>query len=354
MKSNEYSYDDAKKDFFSKRADELKKLKSPTILVCGYTGTGKSSLIKAICGTDVISEDKIVHGRPGTMGYIKYKSDLVNFWDSQGFEPGDTEQMFEDKTRKFLRERQEDNNVDNHIHLIWYAIQGSGGRVTDCDIKLINKIFNPEHEIVTITKKDITRPVQMNAMRERLTSSGVLTNRIIPTADNDINSCKELMELSYKMLPDAYKNAFMSAQTIDLDKKASRAHAIIHGAATTAAGIASNPIPFSDAVLITPIQVYMIAHLAVLYNMSDDMAKKLYLPLIARAVGTITASSLLKFFPGLGNMVNAGVAFTLTEALGWTVQKKLHQCLKSKIEGTKMPEMDFDENEFKSKCSNIK
>ena len=96
--------------------------KRPNILVCGYTGSGKSSLVKAILG-DIVPDDAIGEGKPKTMGYDCYQNELVCIWDSKGLELGETEEQFTNETHNFIRERQNDPNVDNHVHLIWYTIQ---------------------------------------------------------------------------------------------------------------------------------------------------------------------------------------------------------------------------------------
>ena len=128
--------------------EERKKyaVKKVNILLCGYTGSGKSSLARAILG-DVVPESAIGTGAPKTMGYDKYENDLVCIWDSKGLETGETEEKFMQATQDFIRKQQENPNVDNHIHLFWYTIQGPGARVTDCDKHLMTKIFNPNHII---------------------------------------------------------------------------------------------------------------------------------------------------------------------------------------------------------------
>ena len=120
------------KEFNNKYEEARQRFgKRLNILVCGYTGSGKSSLDKAILG-DVVPDSAIGDGAPKTMGYNCYENDLVKIWDSKGLELGETEEPFIGETRRFVRFRQDDPNVDNRIHLVWYTIQGPGTRVTDC------------------------------------------------------------------------------------------------------------------------------------------------------------------------------------------------------------------------------
>ncbi len=330
--------------------------KRPNILVCGYTGSGKSSLAKAILG-DLVPDHAIGDGRPMTMGYDCYENDLVRLWDSKGLENGEAEQEFTEHTREFVRQRQNDSDVDNHIHLVWYTIQGSGARVTDCDLNLIRNIFNPEHVIVVVTKADATRLRQREALLEALKAAAIPENRIVFTSDAESGAmgCKELMHLSYSLLPEAYKDAFMEAQRIDqeariqaiLDKKG-KAKAIVTTAVTAAAAAAGAiPIPLSDAAVLIPIQITMIASLAGLYGLKQEAVKQSALPFVAKLVGIFTASSILKLIPGLGSAVNATVAGTLTAAMGMFVSSNFEAAAIAKVKGRPAPELSFDVELFK-------
>ena len=339
-------YDTARAQYAGKR---------PNILLCGYTGSGKSSLAKAILG-DIVPANAIGDGRPKTMGYDCYENDLVRIWDSRGLESGQTEEAFTAQTREFVRERQTDPNVDNHIHLVWYTIQGAGARVTDCDLNLIRNIFNPEHVIVVVTKDDITRDPQREALRKTLEDAGVPAGRIVFTSDTDSGAagCQALMQLSHQMLPEAYRDAFLEAQSIDLEArrhavliKRGKAKAIVATAVTAAAGAGAIPIPLSDAAVLIPIQITMIASLAGLYGLRTEAIKQSALPFVAKLVGVFASSSLLKLVPGLGSAVNAAVAATITGAMGRFVRGNFEEAAIAKIEGRPAPALVFDVELFK-------
>ena len=339
-------YNDARAQYTGKR---------PNILVCGYTGSGKSSLAKAILG-DIVPDHAIGDGRPQTMGYDCYENELVRIWDSRGLESGETEEAFTAQTRQFVRERQNDPNVDNHIHLVWYTIQGAGARVTDCDLNLIRNIFNSDHVIVVVTKADITRPPQQDALKKTLLDAGVPAERIIFTSDADSGAagCQELMRLSHQLLPEAYRDAFLEAQRIDLEArrqavlaKRGKAKAIVATAVTAAAGAGAIPIPLSDAAVLIPIQITMIASLAALYGLRQEAIKQSALPFVAKLVGVFASSSLLKLIPGLGSAVNAAVAATLTGAMGRFVRGNFEETALAKIEGRPAPNLVFDVELFK-------
>ena len=343
----------SEQDFLAqvKAAREKMDIRRPNILICGYTGAGKTSLVKAILG-EVVPADAIGAGKPHTQGYASYENEHVRVFDSKGLELGETEESFLTVTKEFLADRRSDlSKVDDHIHLVWYAIQAPGSRVTECDKQLITKIFNPNNVIVLLTKADIARTNQLEAMKAELMAAGIPEKRIIPTSDVEGGSigCKELMELSYEMLPNAYRDAFELAQTIDLDRKiqavyglATKAKSIIAAAAVAAGGIGFTPIPCSDAPLLVAGQATLIAGLAALYSVGDDAVKVGLLPFLAKVAGTTLASSILKFIPGLGTiaggMITAAIATSLTGAMGLYVKNYFEELAIAKIKGEPLPE----------------
>jgi septin family protein len=66
-------------EFSRKHAEAMGAVVKPTILVCGYTGAGKTSLIQSICGKDTVPDERIGHGKPMTRDFIPYRNDFVDF-----------------------------------------------------------------------------------------------------------------------------------------------------------------------------------------------------------------------------------------------------------------------------------
>ncbi|MDD4816526.1 MAG: 50S ribosome-binding GTPase [Victivallaceae bacterium] len=351
---------DAEQEILKRFEADRKNYKRPNILVCGYTGNGKTSLIQTILGKELVAQDKIGAGKPVTRGFDVYENENVRIWDSRGFEMGGDESAFHDQISDFVRERQNAPDVEEHVHLVWYAI--SGVRVTDCDKHLISTVFDPKHLIVVLTKCDTLRPSQREAMKKEILTTGISEERILFTSDAESGSigCKELMELSYRMIPDAYKDAFMAAQAIDMEAKIKavqakkgKANAAIVAAVATATGVGAVPLPLSDALLITPAQLGLIAYLASLYGLKTEAMKTAALPFLAKMAGKLTVSSLLKFIP-FGSVVSSAVAGTLTAAMGWYVQGKFESMAIAKIKGEPVSEPNFDISTFMTYYNNYK
>ena len=103
--------------FYKQYEKEKEKYKRPNILICGYTGSGKTSIIQSLLGEDLVPADKIGAGLPVTQDYEMYENELVRIWDSQGLEPDKGEYEFIERTKKFISEIQNRPNVDDHIHI---------------------------------------------------------------------------------------------------------------------------------------------------------------------------------------------------------------------------------------------
>lgn len=109
-----------------------------------------------------------------------------------------------------------------------------------------------------------------------------------------------------------------------------KAHRIIHMAALSAAIIGLSPIPFSDAILLVPVQLVMMARLYKLFGQSwsEGIAKSITKELVVVSFGRSAVGNVLKFIPVAGTIsggaVNAVVAIAITESLGWVTVKMLY------------------------------
>jgi len=101
---------------------------------------------------------------------------------------------------------------------------------------------------------------------------------------------------------------------------------IIHGASAAAGAAASLAIvPGSDSIAIMPIQVAMVAAVAREFGIapSASLVKSTVYASLGTIAGKAGAGLLLRWTPITGNIVRAGVAVSVTEALGRLVLDRL-------------------------------
>lgn len=99
----------------------------------------------------------------------------------------------------------------------------------------------------------------------------------------------------------------------------------IHSATVAAGTAGASPIPISDAVVITGVQIAMIVSLGKVFgiSLSESAAKSLASVTVTQQAGRAIFSNLLKAIPGAGTLIGAVLGATtagvLTEALGWII-----------------------------------
>ena len=98
-------------------------------------------------------------------------------------------------------------------------------------------------------------------------------------------------------------------------------HTIIHSASASAGavGFGLAQLPLADNAVIGPIQVLMTIGIGQVFGL--ELTKHIAAGMAASTVGKLlgrTASQVAAgWIPGAGNIMNAGTALSLTEAMGW-------------------------------------
>lgn len=132
-------------------------------------------------------------------------------------------------------------------------------------------------------------------------------------ADNNVAKSADLNSLLNKSKSSASSNMTKT--------QAALCHMVIHTAALGCSAAAFLPIPVADTIPITSAQITMVIGLGKIFNkklLKSDagvILKTVAAPLTGRAV----AKSVFVFVPGIGWGVNAAIAGTITEILGWTI-----------------------------------
>ena len=132
--------------------------------------------------------------------------------------------------------------------------------------------------------------------------------------------------MTSEVIPDSFRRAFAAAQKASVQKKKNVAHGVVATSATAAAAAGASPIPFSDAVILVPIQIGMLAGISSTFGL--QLSTAFLSTLVAAAAGATGAtfagraivSNLLKFIPGAGTVaggaISAATAAALTTTLG--------------------------------------
>ena len=139
-------------------------------------------------------------GKPVTQKIDVYESDNsdIRIFDSKGYELG--MQGDEDFYNNVVNLAQATNNPHNAIHLIWYCIACSGGRVQDYDLAAINAFSKSNIPVaVVFTKADTPSEEEMKAMRGCIPTN--MQGNIFETSviKEEYNQTKELIKFAIRL-----------------------------------------------------------------------------------------------------------------------------------------------------------
>ena len=228
--------------------------------------------------------------------------------------------------------RLKETDVNQHVHVAWVCVSEDGRRVEQAEIELHRRLaeYMPVLGVITKSRSDqgfraevqrllpqARNVVRVRALSERFDDSGV----VLPPM-----GLEELLQATTEVIPEAVERAFAASQKASIELKKSKAHKVVVAAAAAATAAGASPIPFSDAALLVPIQIGMLAGISATFGI--ELSRAFLGTLVAAMAGTAGAtflgravvSNLLKFIPGLGSIaggaISAAIAATLTTALG--------------------------------------
>lgn len=342
---------DIVQEILDKTEKDLQDLEPVNILLIGKSGVGKSTLINSVF-REKIADTGI--GKPVTKHLQKIKrSDVpITLYDTRGLE-------LDPAVQKQVRDEiftliANNENTKEAIHVAYYCIQGTSGRIEDLEIDMIKEVSSKIPVILVLTQaigeqaqafeahiKDMNLPV--------VAVHSVLAQPYVISDDYTVEAfgLKELIERTFHLIPESVRTAFTNAQQVDIERKANSAKSWASRYIATSFGIGFMPIPFSDASLLVPMQVTLLAHITVIFGISLD--KRTILSIIAAVGGTGTAtfigrsivSNAFKFIPGVGMIVGGFISGTtasiVTRALAHSYIQVLKIIATNELVGKKTP-----------------
>lgn len=313
------------------------------VLIAGKTGVGKSTLINAVFQGNFATTGQ---GKPVTQETREIKKDGIplTLYDTRGLELKKFDETFSE-LENFVTQKNNDSDPMKHIHMAWICIDESSRRVEDAEIELCKILSKHMPVIGIITKASADEGFRLKVQNLLNTTKNVVRVNSLPQTLDDGHVIKptglnELVELAMEIVPEGQKNAFVAAQRVSVNQKKNKSHAIVVAAAASAAAAGAVPIPFSDAALLVPIQVGMLAGITAVFGF--DLNKSFLSTLVsstitgagATLIGKTIVSNLLKMFPGAGSVAGGVIAATtasaLTVAFGEAYISTLSYLLKNK------------------------
>jgi len=297
----------------------------PVVLICGKTGVGKTTLVQAVTGKEVVPDSAIGEsGRPETRGFSVYETEAAVFVDAEGMEPG---RETVDEYRKFLNaeivSRLSAENPEDVITAVWYCVDGSGSRVQRADKEIVAAFG--DMAILVVTKSETMRKRDFESFGETL-GSMFADRQVIMVSSATKAGLDKLIEqtgaLAQSHSPEDRQRAFETewkrhyggkqrAWRKACDEEADSY--IRWGAGRSFAIALPCVLPLSDMIPLSVNEAYMIMRIGSVYG--ETAGKNVIGILTGIAAGSVAGKLLATFMPpGAKSVVAASVTYGLGKA----------------------------------------
>jgi small GTP-binding protein len=277
----------------------------PKVAFAGFGNSGKSSLLNAIYGSEVA---RVSMRTDETQKAQTAERFGIDFTDTPGVGTG-----------KFSLESIIDLGLLERQHIVVHVLNGTSAISAD-DEKLRRALQGAKARSITVVNKvDLLDPDERRQFLESVFDKlGLRESEILLVSAKRGAGIPELVQRIADLLPSALQDAFIAQQRADEALKEKRIRAVIYSKAGVCAAIALAPIPIADILVLTPIQMAMVATIGYFHGIevTTDRATEL-MGVMGASVGFRGAArQLVRLVPGYGMLVGAAIAFAGTVALG--------------------------------------
>lgn len=331
-------------------SEEVNNMAPLHILVIGKTGVGKSTLINQVFRERLAATGI---GQPITkhLRQIKKTGVPVVLYDTRGLElERAVQEQVKQEIKQTLAEMQRNGQ---EMHCAYYCINANSARIESMEIEFIGELAEQMPVIIVLTQSmgDPAKNFHKYIENLNLPVAGVLN---VMAEDYHITDeiviesfgLQELIEHTFRILPEEIYEAFNNAQQIDIERKAKAARSWARRYITTTFGVGFTPIPFADATILVPMQISMLAHITAIFGISLERKSLLGLMTAiggtggATYVGRAIVSNIVKFIPGAGTLagglISGTTAAVVTSALAMSYIEVLTIIATQEAQGLKL------------------
>ena len=284
------------------------------VLVCGRTGVGKTSLIKAMSHRGIVPDEAVGEsGAPCTKKFVVYETEVTNFIDAEGMDGGQSIKEYLSLIEAELSRRLATGQASSLFHCIWYCIDGSGARIQEGDAEIVKKLG--PHVVVVVTKVELMRKEQFDSITKAL---GYFLPGI-PTIMVSGHTARGLEKLGAATLQMAalgrefaklWENYYADLRDGWRRNVEDEVNSLVNWAAGRAFTIALVPIPLADTPFLIANEAYMIYRIGSCYGIAVTEAILAQFFLCAGA--SIAGKLLTTWIP----FIKAPIAASITFAVG--------------------------------------
>ena len=312
------------------------------VLVIGSSGIGKTTLIKAVLGPDMRIAPAT--SSKGGQRLEIYESLSVPFRIIDAHDMGGSflaRQLSIRAVKNWSKDNALDGDVDNDINVIWFCVEGKSRKLIRqqlADLSRATDVWRSVPVIVVITKSYAATEREENIalVREQFARTirrAENLKAVIPVVADTYQldettfvapeGIPELIAATNEAMPEGVRAAGEDIASFSLKRRRAVARSIVAASATAGVAVGAVPLPFSDALILTPIESALVNALATLYGIGKGSTAKKLMGTILE-VGTVStaaraAISALKAVPGVNvgaSVLNAAIAGSIVAAIG--------------------------------------
>ncbi|WGF39860.1 GTP-binding protein [Lysinibacillus capsici] len=310
MEINNEEFEKTFDEAFEQKSEEINSQLNREVLIAmvGDVNCGKSSTINKLMKEDIAS----VGSKPGETVEIReipYKDNII-FVDTPGLD--DVVKVNSEITLGYYK------NSD----VILFFLNAAGTVLSENELKNLKDIEKVNRDIIIVLNKidaadDI--PELVKYIQDH-------TNFKYPVVPISSRTGENISMLQNKLLDILEKKSKDIMFAMNLKEKSTTANRWILAAGVSSATVGASPIPGSDFIPLTGIQVGLMLKLSTLYEkpISKENAKELLIVTVVGNVGKTIFRQIVKFVPGAGSIIGASVAGATTVALGYAI-KYMHE-----------------------------
>ncbi|MCM3570173.1 GTPase [Neobacillus mesonae] len=270
----------------------------------GDVNAGKSSTINRLMGENVAA----VAPKPGeTVIVDKYNyRDKIIFADTPGLD--DINSKNSEETMKFYKD----------ADVILFFLNAAGTVFSEGEKKHFENIRKTNQRIIFVLNK-IDAAEDIPSLVKYIQDETNYQYKVTPISSKTGENIEMLRNAILDILKEEKKDILFAKH---LKEKSSTANKWIMAAAASAAAVGAVPIPGSDIIPITGIQVSLMVRLSTLYEkpLTKERAKELTIASLAGNIGKGIFRQAVKFIPGAGTIAGAGIAGSMTLGLGYAIK----------------------------------
>lgn len=276
------------------------------ISLIGEVNAGKSSTVNKIIGEDIASTNPMPGETVSVDPYNIRGLENIKFMDTPGLnDPNDENPK---KTLEFVQKSD----------VVLFFLNAAGTVFSESEKEKFHEIEKHNKDILIVLNK-IDAAENIPSIVQFVQEHTGHKYKVIPISSKTEENLETLKKEILFLLEKKGKDLLFAKS---MKEKSSAATRWIIGAGVSAGIIGASPIPGSDVLPLTTLQVALIIKLSNLYDkpLTKKAAKDMIVITATQTIGHTIYRQALKFIPGAGSIIGGTVASSMTLALGYGVK----------------------------------